>query len=218
MVGSMYSHILKFFRFVLISLAFVSILSCAGVQMQAPGAPTAPILVKEVVSDSYALGQQYFKADGVERDYAKAAMHFQEAADQGNPEASYMLGIMHLNGWGFDKDIKAGARAFAKAAEQGHIESYYQLSVLFFSADAFGEAFKWGLPAAKENHAKAQFLMGMMFLEAGDQTLAVEWLGRSTALGYSQAAGILGIMGVFFQTQPDPSSPLLEEMLINPFE
>ncbi|MBI9076766.1 MAG: sel1 repeat family protein [Desulfatibacillum sp.] len=206
--------------FIVAILAVMTVLSCTGVNMQGQLVETAPIVQEEQppTPDALAMGQRYFKGDGVERDYSRAASYFQEAADQDNPEAWHMLGLMHLNGMGFDQDIKAGARAFAKAANLGHTESQYQLGALFFSAEAYEDAFQWALPAAKNNHAKAQFLLGMMFMEVGDDSLAIEWLARSTALGYSPAMGILGTLGASPQSMPDPSAPIRDDMLINPFK
>ncbi|SHL22962.1 Sel1 repeat-containing protein [Desulfatibacillum alkenivorans DSM 16219] len=200
--------------FVMVCLAVMTVLSCAGYNSLSP-----KVQPEETPTDCLALGNKYFLGEGVERDYTQAAEYFQKAADEQNsPEAWFMLGRMHLEGLGFEQDIKEGARDYAKAANLGHDEARYQLAALFFSSRAYDEAFDWAAPAAKNNHAKAQFLVGMLFLEVGDNDLALEWLARSAIKGHAPAAGIIASLGPSPQSLPDPSAPIREEMLVNPFK
>lgn len=56
----------------------------------------------------YNLGNMYYEANGVDRDYEKAKELFFDSAKQGLPDAMFNLGVMYENGYGVPIDyIKA---------------------------------------------------------------------------------------------------------------
>lgn len=67
------------------------------------------------------LGIRYEHAQGVPKDYARAADLYCRAAKQGNPDAQYNLGWMYANGRGLARDDGVAAVLFDMAAKQGHV-------------------------------------------------------------------------------------------------
>lgn len=63
---------------------------------------------------------QYENAEGVPRDYQKAADLYCEAAKRGNANAQFSLGWMYSNGRGVTKNDAIAGQLFAMAAKQGH--------------------------------------------------------------------------------------------------
>ena len=53
---------------------------------------------------------------------------YQQAAEQGDPEAQYCLGLLYLEGNGVSKNEKTGAAWIKKAADQGHNEALRKLA------------------------------------------------------------------------------------------
>jgi soluble lytic murein transglycosylase-like protein len=62
-------------------------------------------------------------AEGVPRDYDKAAQLYCAAARAGNADAQYRLGWMYANGRGMPRDDAAAAHMFRLAARQGHVQA-----------------------------------------------------------------------------------------------
>lgn len=67
-----------------------------------------------------ALAVKYEHAEGVARDFAKAAALYCRAARLGYADAQFALGWMYANGRGVSRDEGVAAHLFAMAAEQGH--------------------------------------------------------------------------------------------------
>jgi len=67
-----------------------------------------------------ALAVKYEHAEGVTRDFAKAADLYCRAARLGFADAQFALGWMYANGRGVSRDDGVAAYLFAMAAEQGH--------------------------------------------------------------------------------------------------
>ena len=67
-----------------------------------------------------ALAVKYEHAEGVPRDYAKAAELYCRAARSGHADAQYALGWMYANGRGVTRDDGVAAQLFVMAGEQGH--------------------------------------------------------------------------------------------------
>lgn len=67
-----------------------------------------------------ALAVKYEHAEGVTRDFARAADFYCRAARLGYADAQFALGWMYANGRGVSRDEGVAAHLFALAAEQGH--------------------------------------------------------------------------------------------------
>lgn len=63
---------------------------------------------------------QYENAEGVPRDYDKAAALYCKAAKLGDADAQYALGWMYANGRGVPRDDAVAAQIFSLAADRGH--------------------------------------------------------------------------------------------------
>lgn len=93
---------------------------CAGsvcADSSSPGAPGASLDDPVALT---ALAVKYEHAEGVARDFAKAADLYCRAARLGFADAQFALGWMYANGRGVSRDDGVAARLFAMAAEQGH--------------------------------------------------------------------------------------------------
>ena len=64
---------------------------------------------------------QYENAEGVPRDYQRAAALYCRAAKLGDAEAQYALGWMYANGRGVTRDDAIAAQIFSLAADRGHV-------------------------------------------------------------------------------------------------
>lgn len=63
---------------------------------------------------------QYENAEGVPRDYDRAAALYCKAAKLGDADAQYALGWMYANGRGVPRDDAVAAQIFSLAADRGH--------------------------------------------------------------------------------------------------
>lgn len=94
-------------------------ISSAGADEIRNASPEEP----ENLSDPAALiklAVRYEHAEGVPRDYGKAADLYCRAARSGNADAQYALGWMYANGRGVFRDDGVAAQLFSMADEQGH--------------------------------------------------------------------------------------------------
>jgi soluble lytic murein transglycosylase-like protein len=66
------------------------------------------------------LAAMHEHAEGVPRDYSRAAELYCQAAKAGHADAQYALGWMYANGRGVSRDDSVAAQLFAMAAAQGH--------------------------------------------------------------------------------------------------
>jgi hypothetical protein len=73
------------------------------------------------------LAAKYEHAEGVPRDYARAAALYCRAAKSGYADAHYALGWMYANGRGVSRDDGVAAQLFAMAAAQGHTHARQML-------------------------------------------------------------------------------------------
>lgn len=71
--------------------------------------------------DLVSMAVKYEHAEGVPKDYDKAAALYCRAAKSGYPEAQYALAWMYANGRGVKKDDSIAAQLFTMAADKGHV-------------------------------------------------------------------------------------------------
>jgi soluble lytic murein transglycosylase-like protein len=121
-------------RKILLLCALLAI-SRLGMAADAAMAPDTAALLREYADNPkrlVELGIRYENAEGVARDYAKAAALYCAAARKNDADAQFALGWMYANGRGFEKNDAIAAQLFSKAAANGH-EHARQLT-RFFSA------------------------------------------------------------------------------------
>ena len=111
--------------------------------------------------EEYELGLACFKGEnGHEKDYDKAFLHFQNAAQHDNPEALNKLGVCHFNGFGTPKNYEKALELLQKAASLGCASALYNLGVTYDNgqgvAQDYAEAAKWYRKAAEQGEAYAR--------------------------------------------------------------
>jgi soluble lytic murein transglycosylase-like protein len=75
-------------------------------------------------------------AEGVPRNYLKAAEFYCQAAKAGHADAQYALGWMYANGRGVSRDDGVAAQLFAMAAAQGHVHANRMLGYTSVPSEA----------------------------------------------------------------------------------
>ena len=83
-----------------------------------------------------ALAVRYEHAEGVPRDYIKAAELYCHAARSGNANAQFALGWMYANGRGVPRDDSVAAQLITMAGDQGHAHAKEMLRYIHASATA----------------------------------------------------------------------------------
>jgi soluble lytic murein transglycosylase-like protein len=87
-----------------------------------PVTPSIKLVIKTPLTSSLlASAVQYENAEGVPRDYEKAAALYCKAAKMGDADAQYALGWMYANGRGMPRNDAIAAQLFSLAADRGHL-------------------------------------------------------------------------------------------------
>jgi len=146
-------------------------------------------------------GDRYYNGDGVEKDFAQAAVWYEKAAKQGYAEGQYFLGYCYYAGEGVEQDFTKAAELYIKAAEQGHPRAQQKLSSCYYQAEGVEKdnekAFYWCKKAAEQGRPFAQFMTGMLYYngEGTEQDLeqAVHWFTKGAELNDDSAQCMLGL-------------------------
>ena len=139
-----------------------------------------------------ALGQMYYRGEGVPRNYAKAFQWLQRAAVQRHAGAQLALALMYARGHGVRKDPATAFVWAKKAAESGDATAQRVVGNMYDAGNGIrrdaGRAFRWYQKAAAQGDVNAQYNLGTMYYsgEGGreDKVLAYAWFnlvaGRET--------------------------------------
>lgn len=139
-------------------------------------------------------------AGGPDRDPARAAVLFRQAAVRGNSEAQYYMGLLYGQGTGVTADPVEALTWLQAAAEQDHVEAQFELSRAYARGIGTPEdparALQWMQSAASGGHGEAQFYLAYA-LDSGqgarrDPAAALTWLQRSAEGGFLRAQVALG--------------------------
>lgn len=95
-----------------------------------PCAATGSATASDPHADTVAQAARYEHAEGVPRDYARAAALYCTAARSGHADALFALGWMYANGRGMTRDDGIAARLIDMAADKGHVHARTILSML----------------------------------------------------------------------------------------
>lgn len=145
------------------------------------------------------LGALYNKGGVIPRDDQAAALWFQKAAQQGNPEAQYQLGSLYEDSQ-LPQNYTQAKYWYEKAAQKGSAKAQVCLGNIYSrglgTTQNTNEAVLWYGKSALQNNAEAQYSLGLMYalgkgLPKNDQ-LAVGWLTKSAAQRYADAELLLG--------------------------
>jgi len=81
------------------------------------------------------IGVMYYNGEGVEQDFAAAAVWLNLAANQGYSVAQYNLGVMYDSGQGVEQDFAEAFKWYDHAARQGHANAQYNVGAMYSSGD-----------------------------------------------------------------------------------
>ncbi len=144
----------------------------------------------------YELSAEYFKGDGVKKDYEKAMNWLLKAADKGRSEAMFDLGGVYYDGIGIEQDYTEAMRWFLKAAAAGRTEAMFNLGHMYYkglSVDKNVDKSLWwyGKAADKGDH-KAASRLALIYFGQGD------YQDYSKAARWSKEAAENGEVGAMF--------------------
>jgi TPR repeat protein len=144
------------------------------------------------------LGDHYYYAIAVKRDYTEAANWYREAAKQGNADAQCMLGFCYHNAKGVAKNEAEAIQWFKKAAEQNHITAQYMAGSLYHYGTGIKkndvDAVKWMRKSAEQGDSSAQYLLGSWYYYGDGVTKdygeALQWLKKAAEQGDTDAEAL----------------------------
>ncbi|KAF9930951.1 hypothetical protein FBU30_011060 [Linnemannia zychae] len=94
------------------------------------------------------------------KEYTKAMIWFQKAAEQKHPAAQNRIGDMYLWGHGVPEDVNTARQWYLKAANQGFAEAQYKLGLLYEGGEGIprdvGQAIDWYDKAASQGYIRAK--------------------------------------------------------------
>ena len=118
----------------------------------------------------------------------RAFQLFEKAALHGYVPAMYMLATRFKLGIGTKKNPEAAIKWLKMAADKAHVQACYELAVVYYKGmDGMPVDYALSLRylklAARQNHVKAQSLIGYMYAvgegTSPDKETALEWLQRA---------------------------------------
>ncbi|WP_010297595.1 SEL1-like repeat protein [Candidatus Odyssella thessalonicensis] len=139
------------------------------------------------------LGEAYYKGIAVEKDEDKGVEYLEFSASLGNAEAAYKLGKIFDNGDVFEEDPEAAIKYYKQAASKGHVGAIFKLAQCYetgfgFEHPDFGQAFTLYKQAAIRGYAKAQYVLGVLYLKVKRHSnKAITNLAASASHGYAPA-------------------------------
>lgn|GEM_PF-6629084 len=88
-------------------------------------------IARIVCEATFQKGQMHAYGIGTEKNDAKAARLFRQAAEKGHPDAQYHLAFMHADGYGMPRNDEEAVKWFEKAAAQGHVKAQFNLGLMY---------------------------------------------------------------------------------------
>lgn len=139
------------------------------------------------VDAQFSLGLRYYRGDGITQDYAAAYQWWTKAAEQGLKTAQFNLGILNEFGEGVSKSDEEAFKWYSLSAEQEYhaalnkVGEFYRDGRIVPQSDT--EAFARFEPAAKAGNTKAQYNLGLAYLEGkgceANRERGINFLSRS---------------------------------------
>jgi S1-C subfamily serine protease len=141
------------------------------------------------------IGDIYYRGDGQNQSFEKAAFWFKKAAIQGNGFATYKLGWMYENGEGVEKDYNQAAFWYKKSAETGWDLPQFNLALMYHFGKGvpqdYKQALTWYTKAAEQGHASAQYNIGLMYAKGigppQNDKFAYVWFSLAASQGNEAA-------------------------------
>ena len=140
------------------------------------------------------LGDAYYEGKGVTKDFYKAFIWYQKAAEQGYAVAQTHLGYCYAVGKGITTNLAEAVKWYTKAAEQGYVLAQQALGYLYYQDQNFTEAVKWYTKAANQGNAEAQYKLAGCYGEGKGVTQngvqSMNWYIKAAKNGHPRAAGV----------------------------
>lgn len=115
----------------------------------------------------YALGKQYYFGKTVERNYEKARIYFEFAANKNNKFAPRYLGDIYFRGEGVKVDYVEARNWYLKAFSYGDINAARQLGFIYYYGEGLNkdseESFKYFKYAADKGETRSQYMLHYFF-------------------------------------------------------
>jgi TPR repeat protein/serine/threonine protein kinase len=152
---------------------------------------------------AYQQAENYYGGrKGESKDYKRAAVLFQQAAELGHVLGQAWCGYVYEHGLGVVKDATEAVAWYRKAAEQENTFAQFKLGVMYQSGRGVTkddtEAVVWYRKAAEQGSARGQFSLGWMYDNGRgvtkDSVEAVAWYRKAAELGHAKAQTNLGFM------------------------
>jgi len=123
------------------------------------------------------LGQWYRDGNcGLKQSYVMAAMLYEKAVAQGNPNAMYELACLYRKGQGVVQSFKKAAELYTITADQGQVNAMYNLGIMYWKGQGVDQsnelACEWWTKAANEGHEKAMENLKWLDKNEGKSTTA----------------------------------------------
>ena len=162
-------------------------------------------MIKEYIENNMyvclILGDEYFASPEKESAYGhdnqKAMYFFKKAAEHGHKLGAFAVAGMYECGIGVEKDYERAVYWYKKAYELGETNySSFHIAEIYFNgkgnvAKDYKSAANWYLKAGKNNNAKAQYRLAMMYFKGigveEDYLQGLQWLKYSADNGYAEA-------------------------------
>lgn len=131
--------------------------------------------------------------------YQAAATLLIPLAESGNASAQSFLGRMYLLGLGMKQDDELAYRHLLAAAEQGDADAQFHLAEMYVYGSATAppstswdhEAARWCVAAAVQDHAAAEYMLGLLLIAGTGVTQNVdegrEWIAKAAEQGHPEA-------------------------------
>lgn len=170
----------------------------------------------------FEVGKIYTDGAGVEKDLAKAAQWYENAADLGFAPAQYIIGNFNEKGLGVSQDLASAAQWYEKAARGGNIIAMHNLAVLTATPNALSEqpnmeeAFNWFSNAADYGVRDSQVNAGIFHTKGfGTEVNLVEaykWFAIAAKAGDKDASNKRDVIANAIQPdQLEIAKSLVEE-------
>lgn len=135
---------------------------------------------------------------GVPVDKPGAAELYRRAADLGDMGAQYDLAFMLDSGEGIPMDRAEAERYFRMSADQGDTDACLCIGGILYERGDYGGAEGYFLSAAMKGDVKAQYNLGLMYMDGSlgepDRAKATEWFESAASERFAYAHTMLGTM------------------------
>lgn len=146
------------------------------------------------------MGALYVAGHGqVKRDLNRAVWWFNEAANNGVPNAIYNLGVLYHQGMGVDKSLEKAISLYRRAASLGHAEAQYNLGIANIEGIGVpynpGRAARFFESAALKGVVESAYNLGLIYenglLGETRPDEALLWYKRAADAGSPEAQAAL---------------------------